>query len=535
TAFDTTEAREGLNFLLNDAGLKGDPGKISDDCLSALFTHGAGPVPTPAPPDQAKLQSEAMAKLCKGMKKSDAENLGKTLTTGGLGTEPDVLGHLVGSGCAGDPTKLNGLTSALAADGTAMGNLDGLLKDGGFGTTARDSSATGIKPECLAHLVNPGCDGKPAELIKLLNAMGTTDLKNMKGVMSGGELGKHPEALGQLYQFGCLDDPNGAATGDKNPQVLKDMLGAFADPGGPAAFKGLMVGGGFGDAGQEHRLGCVMRHAFTPKTGPNAGQQQGASLRDLHDGFGPANMGKLKNTLNALDAPVPYVLEGGTDKQPGMGLQNAIHAPGLGGDATKIGTKFYPALDARARHSSHSRDALIQNAASFEHERVANPAPNIGYGTRGRSVDVRMDHIAERHSRKFSDLQPSANDQYAPTTLLPVGMDENSLQNMVASALGDLDRRGQMCERVSHFPVQQDAHGNDLYTPTGRLRRHTFVDDDNVPVSGVPGVGTCKVGQNLRFHTRPPSVEVTQFVPRGGAGLVTLQWRDLAAMRTAML
>ncbi|MEX0370747.1 MAG: hypothetical protein AB3N09_08960, partial [Tateyamaria sp.] len=534
TAFDTTEAREGLNFLLNDAGLKGGPGKISDDCLSALVTHGAGPVPTPPPPDQAKLQSEAMAKLCKGMKKSDAENLGKALTTGGLGTEPDVLGHLVGSGCAGDPTKLNGLPSALAADGTAMGNLDKLLKDGGFGTTARDSSATGIKPECLAHLVNPGCDGKPAELIKLLNAMGTTDLKNMKGVMSGGELGKHPEALGQLYQFGCLDDPNGAATGDKNPQVLKDMLGGFADPGGPAAFNELMVGGGFGDAGQEHRLGCVMRHAFTPKSGPNAGQQQGASLRDLHDGFGSANMGKLKNTLNALDAPVPYVLEGGTDKQPGMGLQNAIHAPGLAGDAKKIGTKFYPALDARAGHSSHSRDALIQNAASFEHESVATSTPSIAYGGRGRSVDVSMDHIASRHSRKFSDLQPSASAPLAPTTLLPVGMDENDLQSMVASALTDLEGRSLMRTRSRDFPLQRDARGRPIRDHRGRPQIDPFVSDNHVPVTGVPGVASCKVGQRLRFHTRPWSVEVTQVFPQTGAGLVTLSADDLTAMHNAL-
>ncbi|MEX0371759.1 MAG: hypothetical protein AB3N09_14110, partial [Tateyamaria sp.] len=57
TALDTPAAREGLNFLRNDAGLKGDPGKISDHCLSALFPHGAGPVPTQPPPDQAKLQS----------------------------------------------------------------------------------------------------------------------------------------------------------------------------------------------------------------------------------------------------------------------------------------------------------------------------------------------------------------------------------------------------------------------------------------------------------------------------------------------
>jgi len=122
-AGDTNKpSREGLKLMLTTGGLAGGKGVLPDgdvqpECLAELLKLGSGAGATGAlKGDEDKRKGDGLAKLCAGLDATACENLAKAMKNGGLGTEPEVFGHLVGVGCAGDPAKLSGLGAELAKD-----------------------------------------------------------------------------------------------------------------------------------------------------------------------------------------------------------------------------------------------------------------------------------------------------------------------------------------------------------------------------------------------------------------------------------
>ncbi|MEX0283181.1 MAG: hypothetical protein AB3N23_01070 [Paracoccaceae bacterium] len=541
-AFDSKEKREGLERLLTTGGLEGKKkgevksGDIDPACLGYMLKHSAG---ISTPPKGADDRGKALAALCEGMTGPSCGELKTTLKGTGLGFDPQVFGHFVGTGCAtgtpakhSDPTKLSEFAQKLAADGPAQGKLKDMLQKGGFGTKDKDGNPVDIKPECLANMFNPGCEGKPEELIKLVNALDTTALTNLNGVMVTGEFGKHPKALGKTYQKGCLDNPIGARTGDKNPEVFKAMMSGFAPPAGPAKFKDLMDHGGFGVTGQEDRLGSVVRYAFTPKP-PAAEKQQADKLVQLHTAFN-GNWSNLTDMVGAFESAPDWVLgtDGGEEKKRlGSAFRNVVQAPGHGGDATQLKTKFFDKLNNRANagagHIPHgvvrlTKDELLQHAASFEHEPVANGhrvAVNGG-------IDLRADHVLERHTRKNNAfILNGGND---PTTLYPNGTDQNRIVNLVNGALATLNNPAPNRGARPHHqrpPVQKrnppldrfDLNHPDPWTPFNNVG---------------DGDGTSKIGFH-RDGANFPKAMITQFYPKTGTNLIKVANVDMAAMRDA--
>ncbi|WP_372571722.1 hypothetical protein [Ruegeria jejuensis] len=448
-AFDSEDKRKGLGRLLNKGGFDGKAQdangkpKVDPTCLAQMLKHGAGDRPDTAVGDENTRRAEKLAALGEGMDETQCTNLGTCLDTGKLGTEPEVFGKLVGTGCKGDPAKLNALTKELKTDPNAA-NLANLLQKGGMGTkdhTGTKIAATDVADtSCLANLFEPGCDGDPAELTKLLTALNDTGtsptaLGDLKGVMTEGNLGKHPKVIGKLYKQGCLDDPNGAHDGKKNPNVLIDMVGEFADPDGPELFKNMLKDSGFAEGGKEDRLASVVQHAFTPPRGPNKGKQQSKSLRKLAKSF-DGKFADLKTTIKAFEDAPDHVLEKSKPNepnQPGKGLKNVIHAERFKGDPTKLKAEFFDKLNTRATAAPtatetvdpwHSKSPprmdmteLLQTAASFEHEPIGAAQVAVDCGATG-TINMDMDHAAGRHTRKHCKFYMNGSPQMG-TTLYP--------------------------------------------------------------------------------------------------------------------
>ena len=369
-AFADQGARQGLGRLL-DKGKLGDA--VEDpSCLAEI----AGRI-DPATTATVGGKSGKLAALCKGLSESDCTKLGGMVGDGGLGAEPKVLGELIGRGCKGDPTKVSGLATAFPGK-TENDALKAALVKGGLGTTDDTGKATNTDPQCLAHLLDPGCKQKGAtDLATLLTSLNDTDRTAMKDVMVTGKLGTRPEVLGNLYGTGCQQDPLDPTQG-QNPAVMKKLMETFSvakDAQGPQKFDALLDRGGLAD--KPEWLGKVVRDAFTTKTPP--GVQAPEKLKDLYNAFNPGNVDKLadlKTMVTAIDATPAKIGPGG---EPGKGLQNILQRSPPAATSLPISdlqTRFFVGLDTRAGATAGTatvggvpwlgRDELIQNAATFE-------------------------------------------------------------------------------------------------------------------------------------------------------------------------
>ncbi len=553
-SFGDAGKRAGLKRALTQGGLAGQTGvpsegDIDTGSLSALLKDGAGPAPGSFAGDDVKRRADGLAALFENMDATACGNMKTMLTKGGLGTEPEVMAHLVGIGCEGDAGALTALAAELNTDPAKLKALDDLVKEGGFGTVDAGSAPTGTDAKCLARLFDPGSNGDPQELTKLLTALGANDLANMKGIMTTGELGQHPEVVGGMYQHGCLTDPDGPSGGAKDPQFLKDMMGEFAAPNGPAEFQDLLVNGGFTGGGNEHRLGSVLRYACSGKNPPAA--RDGRVLKQFHTAFN-GHMADLVTTMNAFDAAPDEILEQSTPtepNQPGKAFRNVVNAPGHGNgapDATRLHNKFFTTLNNKATANAGSvatparldLDALLQNAASFEMQPF--PAGNVAMNLGGRAIDLRIDHVMYRHTRECNAFHLNGSSK---STLYPRGTDSARVQTLVTGTWGNIPNpnRGNrpggppMVPKANPPNDTDDLDGN--YTPYPSTPIPPGLSDNNG--------GQAKIGFNP-VPTPPPSTDVyiAQFFPvddgtgtggtPGNGGLLTVHNSDMREMRDAL-
>ena len=525
-------SRDGLKRMLTTGGLAAGKGVLPDgdvqpECLAELLKLGSGPGPTGAiKGGEDKRKGDGLAKLCAGLDATACGNLGKAMKSGGLGTEPEVFGHLVGVGCAGDPAKLAGLSAELGTNAKNLKGLNDLLKQGGFGSTTAVGGATGIDKTCLGTLFGTGCEGRPDELVKLITELGATDLPALEGVMTGGGLGQHPEVLGNLYKHGCLDLPNGATGGAKNPTVLKDLVGEFKPPGGPAQFRDLLVNGGF--TANDDRLGSVVRYGLAGK-GPND-KPDGKKLKQLHTAF-DTHMGDLVTVMNAFDGAPDTILEAskpGEPNQPGKAFRNVVQAPGHAGKLDQLHAKFFTKLKTRSTgvHNSPvtrlTMDELIQNAASFEHEPCAAAPINMNMPP---PIDVHYEHIVQRHTRKQCAFLLANSSK---STLYPRTIAGAEIETQVKGVFAAIPKAGPARGNRPDGTPMKDPPGD-----TDDLNGN-YASYENLLYNG----GLYKVGFNpAPGVTIPPAgaVYVAQFFPKDtNPGMLTIHKTDMQAMKDAL-
>lgn len=529
-------SRDGLKLMLTAGGLAGGKGvlpagDVQPECLAELLKLGSGVGATGAiKGDEDKRKGDGLAKLCAGLDATACGDLAKALKTGGLGTEPEVFGHFVGVGCAGDPAKLSALGAELGQDVKNLKGLDDLLKKGGFGSTTAAGGATGIDKTCLGKLFETGCDGRPGELVKLATQLGAMDLLALEGVMAGGGLGQHPKVLGNLYKHGCLDKPNGASDGTKDPMVLKDLVGEFKPPSGPAQFQDLLVNGGF--TANEDRLGSVVRYALAGK-GPND-KPDGKKLKQLHTAF-DTHMGDLVTVMGAFEGAPDTILETskpGEPNQPGKAFRNVVQAPGHGGNLDQLHAKFFTKLKTRstAAHGSPvprlTMDGLIQNAASFEHEHCATPMVNMAMPP---PLDVRYDHIVERHTRKYCGFQLANSSK---NTLYPRTIADDEIKAQVKGVFNAIPTVGPARGNRPDLTPKKDPPGDTDDLDPGVT---PYAGYENLVYDG----GSYKIGFNQAPGATPPpagEVYVAQFFPKDtNPGMLTIHKSDMQAMKDALI
>lgn len=526
-AFADQGARQGLGRLL-DKGKLGDA--VEDpSCLAEI----AGRI-DPATTATVGGKSGKLAALCKGLSESDCTKLGGMVGDGGLGAEPKVLGELIGRGCKGDPTKVSGLATAFPGK-TENDALKAALVKGGLGTTDDTGKATNTDPQCLAHLLDPGCKQKGAtDLATLLTSLNDTDRTAMKDVMVTGKLGTRPEVLGNLYGTGCQQDPLDPTQG-QNPAVMKKLMETFSvakDAQGPQKFDALLDRGGLAD--KPEWLGKVVRDAFTTKTPP--GVQAPEKLKDLYNAFNPGNVDKLadlKTMVTAIDATPAKIGPGG---EPGKGLQNILQRSPPAATSLPISdlqTRFFVGLDTRAGATAGTatvggvpwlgRDELIQNAATFE----GTPS-TIGTQPMG-GYNAHVDHVTERHTRAcqtFDVYNPFNPAVPKPSSLFPATVVEADVPNIMAQALaavtqGKAKKNPIATNALAHHPP---THLNDLTAPP-RGQQYE-------PCNGAGY--DCLVGFGWTGPTGTGRVELKQLYPLAGGNIVKIAGADMLAMKAAL-
>ena len=549
-SFDSDGKREGLERMLTTGGLAGGGG-VDARCLGEILKNGAGPEPVPAPLDATARRTDALAGLCAGLDGTACGNLKSTLTTGGLGAEPEVLGHVLGLGCGGgDPVKLAALTGKLAEGGGANNaKLKKMLADGGFGTADAGGLATGTDTKCLGALLGTGCEGSVDEAARLLTDMGDADFTRMKALMTTGELGQHPEVLGRMYREGCCADPDDAANHAKNPAVLKDMMKEFAAPTGTAAqFRDLLTNGGFTQGGKEGRLGSVMRHAVKNPAPPGGdGLQNPKALKQFHTAF-DGNMAKLPVFMNALETAPAWVLDPGAGNQPGKGFGNITKSPKHRGDASDLFHGCMEDLETRAGQAQHGgasrpdlgRDELLQTVASFEHRDVT-PPPYQTVGAPPHNKDIKIDHVAERHSRAHSKQQlADGGAAHGFTTFYPRGVDEAAIKVKAGEVIGNIPT----ANSANWRPPAQRPPNRKRNPPRDRFDlEHQGVapwggPDFNNNYGGGGGLADASgMDHFIRYRAGGGgnNVRIPQFYPRGPhAELLEVNNQDMQALQDAL-
>lgn len=509
-ATKTTDGKAGMKNLLTSSGMDGSvPGGA--DCLAEMLQASG---------QDAATRAIGFGALVTGITPTIATDFKKVLNEGGMAAHPKVLGQLVVKGCKNTAGDLGALSAAISTDATSQTNLSGLLTTGGFGAKDATGAATNTEPECLAELFATGCGGDVAELTKLLAVMGGPQQTQMCKLMKDGGLGTKPLVLGNIYKHGCLTDGENAATGPKDPAKLKTVLTSFDVPNGPALFNEMMTTGGFGANGKAERLGSVLRYGFTDKTtGVSSPQDLYAMVNGFH-----GSMGDLDTTLTAMEtAPAMALPTGGTEAlQPGGGLQNI---KGWGRSAADLKTKFYdrisavvPGAPVPGAAPDLGLDVIIQTAASFENTAVPQAttrAPSIG----GTTMDVRADHILERHTRMYKDL----NEIKKNNTLFPAGLDAAGIDALASATIQAMPLENKPRNRQYGFAapyVVPDPTGSKKMPPRDIFDFNSDVGARKKTL--VPTAGGYKVTVGFKRSETPNSTEVMldQFYPDSAANLL---------------
>ncbi|WP_299728073.1 hypothetical protein [uncultured Tateyamaria sp.] len=549
-SFDSDDKREGLERMLTTGGLAGGVG-VNPRCLGEILKNGAGPVPHPPAADETVRRTNVLADLCAGMDATACGNLNATLTTGGLGAEPEVLSHVLGLGCdGGKPVKLAALTAKLGEGGGANNDkLKKMLANGGFGTVDAGGLATNTDTKCLGTLLGTGCEGSVDEAANLLTNMGDADFTRMKALMTTGDLGQHPVVLGLMYKEGCCDDPDDPGNHAKNPDVLKGMMAQFAAPHGTAAeFQDLLTNGGFTAGGHEGRLGSVMRHAVKNAAPPAGdGKQNPEALKQFHTAFN-GNMAQLPVFMNALETAPAWVLDPAAGNQPGKGFGNITKSPKHRGDASDLFHGCMEDLLTRAGQGQHvaagrpdlSRDELLQTVASFEHQPVT-PPPYQVVGAPPHNKDFKIDHVAERHSRSHSKQElADGGANYGFTTFYPRGTDENVIKAKAGEVIGNIPT----ANAHNFRPFAQRPPNNKRNPPQDRYDlQHQGValwggQDYNNHYGGGGGLADASgMDHFIRYRAGGGggNVRIPQFYPKGPhAELLEVNNQDMQALQDAL-
>ncbi|HET6605452.1 MAG TPA: hypothetical protein VFG62_02205 [Rhodopila sp.] len=534
TSFGASEDRQkGLERLLTKAGLKGQNApdgtvQIDPKCLAGLLKFSAGDTDLNDPTQDAT-RSDTLADICKDLDVTACTHLSKVLVDGGMGTEPNVLGHIAGIGCDSDPAKIATLGEKLD-DATTLARLKDVLQTGNFGEKNAAKAATGTKPECLAQMLQIGCEGNAQELKSLIDALDNDHCKKLGKVMKEGKMGERPQVLGNTYKLGCLEDPYNPASG-KQPNHLKTLVTAFGTGGDEAKLKDLLENTSLGDeTNHPEWLGKVIRDGFTernygnPPPPPASGKaQQPAMLKDLHTAFN-GSMGKLNNMVNAMGTMPPRC---GVNDEPGKALQNVLNINGARGGVpiASLQNQFYDTLNVRAAGAgggamgaggppgggnaapSLSGMQLIQEAASIEREDVAAPMATIG------GYDTDMDHVMCRHNRTAPRRDVNGNNN---TSMLPKNITEVTVRAIIAGCIADSSGPKTTAPVPPNNPpiLLTDLKAN-------QMRQYK-------PVSGAGYTGV------IGYKWDGANVTVGQFYPTGGPDCVSINAQDLRAIQTSL-
>lgn len=511
-AFTTDEHREDFKGLLVDGGLGGKP-----DCLNKAMLIGFGG-DTDLASGATKLRDLA------GKLKAPTGTLGKVKSLldqkdssdkpYGLGSESDVFGHLLKTGCDQDVDKVKTLFTTFDTEGLVK--LNSLVGDGGFGKP-KPTGSRAVKPECLGELMKIGCDGAPGDLQSLVKGLSDMDRAGLNGVMRTGELGDEPKVLGHMYKLGC----------NKTPAQLHDFCTGFQTTGDQAKFKNLLKAGGFDGKGsgtqRPQTLGEVMKEGFKDR-----GKDPATQLKSLNDAFKP-NGGSDK-TANLKTMVESFNFAGtahGLNGKPGRRFKNLMNA--FNDNVSKLPDPFFKNLNgqfppSRPQPKNHSKSRapflseaeLIVNAATFELE---TPVPGLALNAVTEVDGVSSDHILKRHTRKHQSLgHPEINNsphKHKDTTLYP----EDTTAGDIATYINEAQLLANGARNDALYTIQGYAKKSGCATTGGAS---TIGYDYLPPVHPPPPPG------------KPARLEIVQFYPQSSGNKVTVNHSDMVAIQKAL-
>lgn len=511
-AFTTDEHRQDFKGLLVDGGLGGKP-----DCLNKAMLVGFGG-DTNLGNGATKLRNLA------GKLKDPTGTLGKVKSLlnqkdtsnnpYGLGSEPDVLGHLLKTGCDQDVDKVKAVFTTFDTEG--LGKLNTLVADGGFGKP-KPTGSRAVKPECLGELMKIGCDGSPGDLQSLVKGLSDNDRAGLNGVMRAGELGDEPKVLGHMYKLGC----------NKTPAQLHDFCTGFQTTGDQAKFKNLLKAGGFDGKGsgpqRPQTLGEVMKEGFKDR-----GKDPATQLKKLNDAFKPN--GGTDTTANLKTMVDSFNFAGtthGLNGKPGRRFKNLMKA--FNDNVSKLPDPFYKSLNGQfppntpqPKNSSKShapfltKAELIINAATFE---LGTPVPGLALNAIAKVDGVSSAHILKRHTRKYQSLgHPEINNnwnKHKDTTLYA----EDTTEVMIAGYINEAQLLAGGTRNNALNIIQGYARKPNCATTGGTS---TIGYDYLPPVPPPPPPG------------KPARLRITQFYPQSSGNKVTVNHSDMVAIKKAL-
>jgi hypothetical protein len=546
----SANGRIGLQGLMQKGGLG-----VRPDCLGQLVATGledpnmavsAGKLDTLA---QTLNTTQYQGKM-QGLLGVKTDGQPDATLEGGLGDNYEVFGHLIGTGCEKDPAKVKTLLDKF--DATALTGLNELVKGGGFAShkietgkrvkkQVEDPPGSGtmvdaVDPKCLGKLLETGCEKKPEELAKLVNALNDSDRGNLQKTMEEGRLGARPAVLGNSYKFGCLTDPYDPAS-EKKPAMLKELATAFGNTtDAPKQLRELLEEGGLGDeTNHPEWLGKVMRDAFTnrppnppnPPPVPSGKVQDPKQLKNLHAAFS-GNMPQLKTMIDAMGTMPPSC---GVADEPGKALQNVHVSANVPID--KLQNQFYtklyncslaphglpPSVGGNPPAAKLTLTALIQNAASFEFDNVGQAPKNLGT----RLYETDMDHITNRHCRRAPYRWENDNNN---VSFFPKNAEQPQVEAIVAASINN-------CNAGKVFPSTCPVRPHDPPQTQSDLNTNGKRQYKNVSGNGYTGtVGFRRKGGG-GYNPGGP-VKTGQYYPTGGPDVVTMNATDLHEIKAAL-
>jgi hypothetical protein len=362
-AFADAGSRQRLGRLLSSGGLAANP-----DALAALLRVGCG-----GDAGQFKALTERLTDADDPTVETEGlKNLHKVITAGGLGDHPEVLGHLLKTGCPGKPEDGAWDFEKFCAEfGKSPADLAKLLTTGGF---AKKATPPPVFPEAMATMLATGCDGDAAKLRDLARS---PDIAKVKGLLEGGGLGQHPDALAHAYKLGC----------DGDPAELAALHDAFEGSGPPklGRLKAMLEQGNLRQ--RPEMLGEIL--------GTGCGKRPG-KLKDMAVAF----TGKLDQLDEMVSAWGP---------DAGKNIRALTGSRHLADDFAKLQSKFTKSLRQNI-HRADDRRRLLQEAPKFTRVEVTTPqALNASLQTpfalndpalsdfQATDCDYLIAHVCERH------------------------------------------------------------------------------------------------------------------------------------------